>query len=92
MLLGQEYIQRPDGLVVTRSYHNFNDVWKQNNELNKVIGKGMSEGKEMRHKFAIPAELADCDPIVAAALEGDKVCQRLMVARYPQVKVCDGNI
>jgi hypothetical protein len=92
MLLGQEYIQKPNGLIVTRSYYNFNEVWKQNHELRKEMGDGFSKEREMRHKFAIPAELADVDPLVAAALEGDRVCQRLMAAKYPQTKVCDGNI
>lgn len=92
MQIGEEYIKRPDGLIVTRSYYNFDDVWERNYELNKAIGNGFSQEREMRHILGIPGELCDVDPLVAWAAEGDRVCMRLAVARYPRMKVCDGNI
>jgi hypothetical protein len=92
MLLGEEYIKRPDGLIVTRSHYNFDHVWEANYELSKEIGDGFTQSRELRHTLRIPGELADCDPLVAAASEGDKVCMRLAVARYPRLKVCSGNL
>ena len=92
MLLGQEQRRTSDGLVVTRSYHNFDHVWKANHELKKEIGDGFTEKREMRHILRLPAELEDVDPIVKYAMQGDKTCQRLMVAKYAATKVCTGNI
>ncbi|WP_094603459.1 hypothetical protein SPSIL_015160 [Sporomusa silvacetica DSM 10669] len=92
MLLEQDYIQRPDGLVVTRSYHNFDHVAEANHELKKEIGDGFTKSREMRHTARIPAELVDVDPLVAAAVAGDKVCMRLAMAKYPYIKVCTGGV
>jgi hypothetical protein len=63
-----------------------------NNELRKEIGDGFTKEREMRHIMRIPVYLSDCDPLVAAALKGDKVCRRLAIAKYPFIKVCDGNV
>jgi hypothetical protein len=92
MLLGQEERKTADGLVVTRSYYNFDHVKEANHELKKEIGKGFTDGREMRHIARIPVELADVDPLVASALEGDRTCMRLAMAKYNFIKVCDGNI
>lgn len=92
MLLGQEQRRTADGLVVTRSYHSFDHVMEANKELNNEIRDGFTKSREMRHMARIPAELVDIDPLVAAAVEGDKVCMRLAMAKYPWIKVCDGRI
>lgn len=92
MLIGQEYIQKPSGLIVTRSHYNFDEVWEQNVALRKRESNGYSDEREMQHVLRIPSELTDVDPIVAHAANGDEVCMRLAVARYPRIKVCTGNI
>lgn len=92
MLIGEEYIQLPDGLMVTRSYYNFDHVMAANKELNNEIRDGFSKSREMRHKARIPAELVDIDPLVEQAVQGDKVCMRLAMAKYPWIKVCDGRV
>jgi hypothetical protein len=92
MLLGQEQRRTADGLIVTRNYYNFDHVAEANHELKKEIGKGFTEGKEMRHIARIPAELADVDPLVDHALQGDRVCMRLAMAKYNFIKVCDGGV
>lgn len=92
MLIGEEYIQRPDGLIVTRSHYKFDEVWERNQEMRKRESNGFSDGREMQHILGIPSELADVDPIVAMAAQGDEVCMRLAAARHPRIKVCAGNI
>jgi hypothetical protein len=92
MLIGQEQIKTADGLVKTRSYYNFDHVAEANHELKKEIGDGFTKSREMRHMARIPAELCDVDPLVKAAAEGDRVCLRLAIAKYPFLKVCNGNI
>jgi len=92
MLLGQEALRKKNGDLFTRSWYNFDHVSEANKELKYEIGDGMTKSREMRHVARIPAELADCDPLVKAALEGDKTCLRLTLAKYPFLKVCSGNI
>lgn len=92
MLLGQEQRRTADGLVITRSYHNFDHVAEANHQLKKEIGDGFTKSREMRHKARIPAELVEVDPLVSAAVQGDKICMRLAMAKYPFIKVCDGNV
>lgn len=92
MLLGQEQIKTADGLIKTRSYYNFDHVAKANHNLKKEIGDGFTKTREMRHEARIPAELADVDPLVAQALQGDNVCLRLAMAKYPFIKVCEGGV
>jgi len=92
MLVGQEELKKKNGDLYTRSYYNFDHVAEANKELKNEIGNGITKEKEMRHVARIPAELADCDPLVKAALEGDQVCLRLMLAKYPYLRVCTGNL
>jgi len=92
MLIGQEEHKKSNGDLFTRSFFNFDHVAEANHELRQEIGNGMTKGKEMRHVARIPVELADCDPLVRAAAEGDSVCLRLAIAKYPFLKVCDGRI
>lgn len=92
MLTGVETRQLPSGEIIVRRHVNFDQEFKENQELRKDIGKGFSEGREMRHIARIPLDLEDMDPLVAQALRGDRVCMRLAMARYPGIKVCDGGV
>lgn len=91
MLVGQEYIQKPDGLIVTRSHYDLSSVMVANKELRHEIGNGITKEREMRHIARIPDFMED-DPLITVALQGDKVCRRLMFAKYPFLKVCDGDV
>lgn len=92
MLIGQEELKHKNGDIFTRSYYDFRHVAQANHELKKEIGDGFTKTREMRHKARIPADLVDVDPLVKAAVEGDKLCMRLAMAKYPFIKVCSGGV
>lgn len=92
MLIGEELLKHSNGDVFTRSYYNFDHVAKANHDLKKEIGDGFTKSREMRHEARIPAELVDIDPLVKAAVEGDSLCLRLAIAKYPFIRVCEGNV
>lgn len=92
MLRGVETIKLSSGEVIIRRHVNFDQEFKENHELKKEKGKGFSKSREMRHIARIPAELVDLDPLVGEALRGDRVCMRLAMAKYPAIKICEGNV
>lgn len=91
MLIGQEQRKTTDGLVITKSHYDLSNVMVANKELRHEIQDGFTKTREMRHIARIPDFMAD-DPLVSAALSGDRVSMRLMFAKYPWMKTCDGGV
>jgi transposase len=92
MLRRVETIKLPSGEIIIRRHVNFDREFQENHELKKEKGKGFSKSRELRHIARIPLELEEIDPLVAAALRGDRVCMRLAMARYPGIKICEGGV
>lgn len=94
MLVGQELLKHSNGDVFTRNYYDFGHVAKANHNLKKEIGNGFTDTREMRHETRIPAEMDDINafPLIYHGLRGDETSMRLAIAKYPFIKVCDGNI
>jgi hypothetical protein len=91
MLVGQEARKTTEGLVITKNHYDLSNVMVANKELKHEIQDGFTESREMRHIARIPDFMSD-DPLVSAALQGDRTCMKLMFAKYPFLKVCEGGV
>lgn len=94
-MLTSEYVEElPNGNIKLHRTFNFDNEIKDLDERRKDIGKGFSQTKELRHTMRIPNELRVIDPLVDEFCKhpNDKVLKRLVLAKYPKLKVCDGGI
>jgi len=93
--VGSEILNQSNGDMKIRRHYDFTPEFQHSHELKQEYANGnggMSQTRELRHVARIPVELADVDPLVAAALRGDKVCLRLAMAKYPAIKTCTGGV
>lgn len=68
-----------------------------NQKRREEIGKGFSDGREMRTTYAIPTlfEVPQIDPFVYYGFFApvkDKLSKRIALSRYPWFKICDGGV
>ncbi len=72
------------------AYYTLKDLDQRRNE----IGKGFTQTKEMRHVVRVPNWLRGIDLAVDEYCKhpNDKFLKTIVLARYPKLKVCQGNI